>query len=370
MSLWTIIDNAIENLSSKSKAEIFVFLDNKCPKQLNLIDDELNSIVSQLDEMINVEGKKSRIVQIQSIQKIIDVILKIDFNQELTKESDFLEQLENQQQKIRELEESIIVKNAELEKMNTLMQNNSEMLDQLVNEQQKNRKLKERIVVKNAEFEKINISMQNNAEILKQLENEQQVNRELKECIDVKNHELQKINALLQKNVELERISTICRNHDMEKLKINNETLKQENESLSKNYHLLESSLKLISQGENLERPFVSKLIPQDEIIRSGESHQTCIYCNDKIESLVTENETLKQQNVSLSKNFVQLQITLKEKITENEKLSDTVTVELKKNKLLNGAIGSKNEKIAQLEQKQSNPFSFMGGPNNGLTKF
>ena len=327
MSLLTIIDNAIENLSLKSKTEIFIFLDNKCPKQLNLIDNELNLIVTQLDEMKNVDGKKSRIVQIQLIQKIIDVILKIDSSQEFSKK-EYQEQLVNEQQKNRELEESIVVKNTELGKVN----------------------------------KKMNTLMQNHAAFFEEIKNERRKNYELVECIDVKTRELEKMNTLLQKNAEIDKINTICRNHDMEKLRMSNETLKQENDNLLKNYHLLESSLKEIL-GDS------PKLIQQAVTIVKSNETQTGNYYNDKIESLVTENEILKRQNESLSKNFMQLQTTLKERITENENLTKNITVELQKNKLLNSAIGLKNEKIAALE-KQSNPFNFIGKPNAGFPKF
>ncbi len=333
MSLLTIIDNAIENLSLKSKTEIFKYFDSKCPKQLKLIDDELNSIVEQLDAMKNVDGKKSRIIQIQLIQKMIDVVLNIKFSQESSREP-FVTKI--------------------------IPQDETQVLQQLANEQQKNRVLEESIVVKNEEFKKMNTLFRNKATILEQLQNEQRKNRVLEESIVIKNEELEKMNTLSQKNAELDKINTICRNHELEKLTISIKTLKQENESLSQNYHLLESSLKKTINTMSYDHK-IESIVTNNEI-----QHHTCNCCNDKIESLITEKEILKQENESLSKNFMQLQSNLKKRITEIENLTKNITTETQKNKLLNGAIESKNEKILQL-QKQINPLNNILGLNTGF---
>ncbi len=120
MSNLTNIDNKINELLLKAKLAIFGVLDKTTNiKQLLVIDDEMTKIILQLDELTVISERKCRIMRIQSMQDIIDFIIKNKdkYNDDLLNKVQIelnllLEQNNKQTQKINFLlEQNKILKN-------------------------------------------------------------------------------------------------------------------------------------------------------------------------------------------------------------------------------------------------------------------
>jgi len=79
------------------------------------------------------------------------------------------------------------------------------------------------------------------------------------------------------------------------------------------------------------------------------------LYTDAKIESLVCDNESLRNNNTNLSKNISNLQQNISEKNREIGLLTTALSIEKAKNIKLNEAIKSRNDKIAEREK---NPFA------------
>ncbi len=120
MSNLTNIDNKINELLLKAKLAIFGVLDKTTNiKQLLIIDDEMTKIILQLDELTVISERKFRIMRIQSMQDIIDFIIKNKdkYNDDLLNKVQIelnllLEQNNNQKEKINFLlEQNKILEN-------------------------------------------------------------------------------------------------------------------------------------------------------------------------------------------------------------------------------------------------------------------
>ncbi len=149
MSNLVTIDNKINELLSRAKLAIFGVLDKTSNiKQLLVIDDEMTKLIIHLDELPIIGERKFRIMRIQSMQDIIDFIIKNKdkFNNDLLKDVQLELNLLSEQNNKQNEKINLLLKlnNNQKEKINLLFEQNN-----LLSEENDNLKIENEHLSKN-----------------------------------------------------------------------------------------------------------------------------------------------------------------------------------------------------------------------------